>query len=75
MASKWITGDVPPVDDFVCRRLLIPNDFALIVAVNGALLALLEVWRWEQIDGTATPEQTVDALETMFYNFLEDDCG
>lgn len=75
MASKWITGNVPPTDDFVCRRLLIPNDLALVAAVNGALLALLEVWRWEQIDGDATPEQTVAALETMFYEFLEDDCG
>jgi microcystin-dependent protein len=74
MTRRWITGDNPPANSYVCRRLMIPDDLAFLEAVNGALLPLLDDWRWEQIDGDLTPAESAAYMATMFYEYLESNC-
>lgn len=73
MPLKWQTGDEPPVDEFVDRRLLIPNDFYLVIAVTGALLPLTEPANWEQLEGDLTPEESAALMSEMFADFLVSD--
>jgi len=61
----WLTGDTVPSADFVCARLVIPNDLALIIAVYGALDELTEYWNWEQF-GLVTPDEAAQAMATMW---------
>lgn len=71
----WLTGDDPPTDDYICRRLRIPNELSVIMAVNGALLMLTEVENWEQ-HGTATPDDIAALMAVMFYEYEENqDCN
>jgi len=66
----WITGGAIPSDNFVCRRLRIPNDEVFIANVNGALWSLCEVWNWEKV-GVATIEDTVSAMITMYNEYSQ----
>lgn len=74
MPLAWPTGDTPPTNEYVCRRLFIPADLSLVMAVSGTLLPLCEPENWEQITGTLTPEETAALMSTMFYEFLESAC-
>lgn len=66
----WLTGDTIPTIDFVCRRVVIPNDLALIIAVNGALDELTNAYNWEQF-GTVTPDEAATAMNVMFAQYLQ----
>lgn len=68
----WLTGNTTAAADFICRRLLIPNDLDLIFAVNGALLSLTEAWNWEQF-GAATPEETAALMAEMYQVYWSSD--
>lgn len=66
----WLTGNSVPTTDFICRLLIIPNDLALVIAVNGALDELTEVENWEQF-GTSTPQECADAMAVMWDKYIE----
>lgn len=68
----WLTGNTASTADFICRRLFIPNDFDLIIAVNGALTLLTESANWEQF-GSATPDETAALMFEMYQEYLESD--
>lgn len=70
----YLTGDISAATDFVCRRVMIPNDLAIIMAVNGAISELKHAHNWEQ-HGTATPEEVAAMMQTMFFDYLESRCG
>jgi len=67
----YLTGGTIPTADFICRRLVIPDDLALIIAVNGAIEELTFAYNWEQ-HGTATPQETAAAMREMFWKFRMD---
>ena len=61
----WLTGDIPATGDFICRRLIIPNDLGLIMAVNGALVELTREWNWETFG--PLPASGAAALMSQLY--------
>lgn len=70
--SGYITGDVITPTEYICRRVFIPNDLGLIMAVNGALLTLTKPYNWEQIATTAeTPEQAAALMSAMYDDYTE----
>jgi len=66
----WLTSDVLPSDDFICRRLRIPNEIYTIANVNGALLSLCEAVNWQQF-GAVTIEETVAAMNRMYNEYSQ----
>lgn len=66
----YLTGDVLAPTDFICRRLKIPNDLALIMAVNGAILTLTKSYNWQKF-GIETADQAASLMSDMFYDYLE----
>lgn len=66
----WLTGDVLTPIDFLYRRVRIPNDLALIMAVNGALLDLTKVYNWQEF-GDETAEEAAALMSEMFYDYLD----
>lgn len=71
MPSAWPTGNTPPPGVYIERRLLIPDDRDLLMAVNGALLPLLDPENWEQITGSLTPDDCAELMQTMYLDYLE----
>lgn len=69
--NAWITPPTIPVTDYVCRRLIIPNDPVLVAAVNGALLLLIDPNNWEQISGTVPPADAAMAMQEMYFEYLQ----
>ena len=65
----YLTGDVIAPTEFICRRVRIPNDINLIMAVNGAILTLTKTYNWE-LFGVETPEQASTLMSEMFYDYL-----
>lgn len=68
--ERAITGSIAlPVSDYVYRTVRLPNDFNLLIAFTGALVAMGKSEYWQQVDGTNTPEETAlmmrDLLDTM----------
>lgn len=70
--NAWITPPTIPVTDYVCRRLIIPNDPVLVAAVNGALLLLIDPANWEQISGTVPAEDAAAAMQEMYFTYLRE---
>lgn len=70
----WLTPNNPTPTDYICRRLLIPDDLAFLTAVNGALLDLTYAYNWAQF-GTMSPEDAAAAMFTMFTGYTFDPCG
>jgi hypothetical protein len=71
----YLTPETIPADDLVCRVIEIPNDLNLLAAVNAALLQLTAAYNWEKSSLTAkTPEQTADAMFTMYYGYSTSMC-
>jgi hypothetical protein len=68
--GRWLTSDVLPSDEFICRRLRIPNDLYVIANVNGALLSLCEEVNWQQF-GEVTVADTVSAMIEMYDEYSE----
>lgn len=64
----YLTGDTIPTTDFICRRLVIPNDLALIIAVNGAIEELTRSYNWQTF-GTVTAEQAAEAMSEMYWKY------
>jgi len=67
--ERWLTGNVSAPTSYICRRVLIPNDLAIIMAVNGAILSLTREYNWEQF-GTATVEETTALMTALFYDYV-----
>jgi len=65
--NRWLTPDHAPAD-FVCRRILIPNDAAWIATVAGCLNELIYPYNFEQF-GAATPTETAGVFAVMFDEF------
>lgn len=65
----WLTPD----DDaagYITRRLLIPNSLPIVMAVNGAIASLADVWNWEQ-HGSMTPEETAEVMNLMVLDYFQ----
>jgi len=60
----YLTPDAP--DGNVGRILFIPDTY--LPAVNGALLALVDNWNWEQF-GDETPDDATAAMLAMFQEY------
>lgn len=69
MARAWLTGDTITATSFICRRVRIPNDLDLIMAVSGALLELTKAHNWEQF-GAATPDETAALMSDLFDDYV-----
>lgn len=68
----YITGNVITPTEYICRRVLIPNDLGLIMAVNGALLSLTYEYNWEQISTTLeTPAEAAALMREMYRDYAE----
>lgn len=61
----WQTPDSPIPTETKCLLVRVPADTLLIGNVYGALLALAEVYNWEQ-NGTATPEECAARMWDMW---------
>lgn len=68
----WLTGNTTAAVEFICRRLYIPNDVDLIMAVNGAIGQLAYASNWEQF-GLATADETAAMMLDMYLDYLESD--
>lgn len=66
----YLTPETIPTTDFICRRLVIPNDIDIIGAVNGALDELCQPQFWQQF-GAVTPEEIAAAMNTMFNSYAD----
>jgi microcystin-dependent protein len=60
---------VTPVTQYVCRRLVFPANFDLLLAIKGAVLELTYPWNWEQF-GTSTPEEMAALMSIMYDDFV-----
>lgn len=56
MHNKLPTPPAPPPNDFVSRRILIPNNIEFMALVNGFVAGMLNEWRFVQTDGMTVPE-------------------
>lgn len=70
--ERWLTGDTSTAVEYIYRRVRIPNDLPLIMAVNGAILALTKDFNWEKF-GSATPEECAALMSDMLYYYFESD--
>lgn len=71
--NAWITP-LAAGDNNVCRQLSIPENFTHIV--SGALAALTEPYRFEQIDPAAlTPARCAELMSAMVEQYLDSTCG
>lgn len=70
MPASWLTPETDGGGNYFCRRLFIPDDIEFIAAVNGALLALTEVYRWEKF-GALNPQDAADLMFTMYNSYVE----
>lgn len=69
--EKNPTGSVIAPTSYLCRRVRIPNDIDLIMAVNGALLALTHTWLWEQLaDTDETPAEAAELMSIMYEEYV-----
>lgn len=68
----YLTPETIPTDT-QCGMLVIPADSAIIAAVNGALLELIEPGNWE-LFGSITPEEIAAAMQTMVFAFFDSQC-
>lgn len=67
MGNRWLTPDHAPVA-LASRCIFIPDAVDWLAIVAGALLPLTYAYEFEPF-GTATPEETAEAFQTMFDGF------
>ena len=60
------------MDDFICRRLRIPNQLDVIMLVNGAITELLKYSNYEPF-GDMPPEEVTQMFTEMWLDFIESD--
>lgn len=68
----YLTGSNGATNGFICRRLVIPNDFDIIIAVNGAVKELTRLYNWE-LFGSLSPAETIELMEAMYYEYESSD--
>lgn len=68
----YLTGSYGAATDYICRRVRIPNDLAIIEAVNGALTELTKPYNWEQ-EGSDTPDETAALMLLMYREYFGSD--
>lgn len=64
----YLTPDVPPTNEFVCRRIKIPASPGFLELVSGALSELTKPYNWEE-SGTMSVEDTVQVMEALFLDY------
>jgi microcystin-dependent protein len=69
-SHKWLTPDTLPTAA-ICRRLVIPNDLGIVIAVSGALDLLGQPENWEQF-GAITPDEISEAMRDMLWRYLNE---
>jgi len=69
-SHKWLTPDTIPTAA-ICRRLVIPDDLGIIIAVTGALDLLGQPENWEQ-HGAITPDEISEAMRDMLWSYLNE---
>jgi len=60
----YATPETLPTE-YVCRVLTIPNDIDIIIAVNGQINELCQVWNWGKM-GAVEPEEVTKAMNDMW---------
>lgn len=71
--NAWITP-LTAGDGNVCRQLSIPENFTHVV--SGALAALTEPYRFEQLDPAAlTPARCAELMSAMLAEYLDSTCS
>jgi len=68
----YLTPDELPTTEFVCRRLVIPDNIDILIAVNGALNELCSPDNWEAF-GSVTSQEIADAMQVMIDAYLDSD--
>lgn len=68
----FLTPNVPPVNEYICRRLRIPNQVDVIALVTGALRELTLYSNYEPF-GDMPPEDVVQMFTEMFLDYVESD--
>jgi len=66
----YLTPNEIPTTAFYCRRLKIPANLDILIAVNGALNELTKAHNWESF-GDVTPDDIAAAMDDMFRLYLE----
>lgn len=64
----YLTPNAPPANEFVSRRILIPNDIDFLGIVNGQIYALTKHWLYEQF-GELTPQETADYMSALYTDY------
>lgn len=70
--DKLPTPDAPPANDFVARRVLIPNNIGFLSLINGFLSNMLQEWRYQQ-EGSLTVQETLDYMNQIWYDYVFSD--
>lgn len=68
----FLTPNVPPANEFICRRLRIPNQVDVIALVTGAIRELTLYSNYEPF-GDMPPEDVVQMFTEMFLDYVESD--
>lgn len=68
----YLSPETIPTTETLCRRLVIPADIDIIIAVSGAIEQLCFVENWET-HGAITAEEIAAAMRVMFDDFLNSD--
>jgi len=68
--QAWLTPDSIPTAT-ICRRLVIPDELGVKIAVSGALDLLGFAKNWEQF-GSVTPDDMASAMRDMLWNFINE---
>lgn len=68
--GQWLTPETIPTAA-KCRRLVIPDDLAIITAVTGAIDLLGQSENWQQF-GAVTPEEISEAMRDMLWRYLNE---
>jgi len=66
----WLTPDSIPTAT-ICRRLVIPDDLGIKIAVSGALDMLGFAENWEEF-GSVSPDDIASAMRDMLWGFINE---
>lgn len=61
----FITPDSIPTDT-LCVRFSIPDSVEWRALIEGAILALTDVWDWQQISGHVSPDEAAEAALAIY---------
>jgi len=66
----WLTPNSIPTAA-ICRRLSIPDELGIKIAVSGALDLLGDANNWQEF-GSVTPDDIASAMRDMLWNFINE---